>query len=168
MHRKFIAFIISAAMAVTAFTAPARADGQDVAKVLAGIAALAIIGKVINDHNDNKTVTRNVYQTPPRYQPVPPRYQPVPPRYQPGPPRYVTPRPVPPAVSRFNLPGHCLRAYPVNRRTLRLFDAGCLQRSYSHARSLPYACQYQFSDRRGSHTGYEPVCLRERGYRIAG
>lgn len=155
MHRKFIALIITVAVAVTGLTAPARADTDDIAKVLAGIAALAIIGKAISDHNDDdRTVTRHVYQTPPRYQPVPPRY--------------VTPRPVPPAVSRYNLPRHCLRSYAINRGTIRLVEAGCLNRNYRHARSLPYACQYQFSDRRGRHTGYEPVCLRERGYRIAG
>lgn len=37
--------------AITASAAPARANGEDVAKVIAGVAALAIIGTAINKAN---------------------------------------------------------------------------------------------------------------------
>jgi hypothetical protein len=147
MHRKFIALIISTAVAVTALSAPARADSDDIARALFGIAALALIGKALSDDDSN-------HQTAPQ-----PIYRPVP---QP-----VRPRPLPPVVSRYDLPGYCLRSYQVNRDRIRLFGAGCLSRNYRYSASLPYACQFQFSEHGRSYTGYEPLCLRERGYRIA-
>ena len=54
LHRRFIATILAASLAVTSFTAaPARAD-NDAAKIIAGVAALAIIGAAVADarHND--------------------------------------------------------------------------------------------------------------------
>ena len=152
MHRKFILLILSAAVAVAGFSAPARADGNDVAKIFAGIAALALIGKALDDDDDDRqTVTRNTYHT---HTYNTPRSQ------------TVRPKPVPPRVSRYDLPRNCLRDYRVNRDNVRLLGAACLRKNYRHTNALPYACQFQFSNRYGTHTGYEPVCLRERGYRI--
>jgi len=49
LHRHFIATILAASLAVTGFTAaPARAD-NDAAKIIAGVAALAIIGAAVAD-----------------------------------------------------------------------------------------------------------------------
>ncbi|GHG83794.1 hypothetical protein [Pseudodonghicola xiamenensis] len=67
MHRKFIALVSGLAVAVAltaASTAPARAD-NDAAKVLAGIAALAIIGAAIDNNNRSTVVERQVI-VPPR------------------------------------------------------------------------------------------------------
>lgn len=48
-HRHFIAAVLAAAIAVTGLTAaPARAD-NDAAKVIAGVAALAVLGAVVAD-----------------------------------------------------------------------------------------------------------------------
>jgi hypothetical protein len=55
--RRFIATLTAAATVLamlTATAAPARADNDDIAKALAAIAAIAIIGKVINDKKDRK------------------------------------------------------------------------------------------------------------------
>lgn len=55
MTKYFTATLAAAAVALAGFTAaPARADGKDVAKVLAGIAALYIIGKAIDDRKDRR------------------------------------------------------------------------------------------------------------------
>lgn len=164
MHRKFIALIVSAAVAVTGFTAPARADGDDLAKALLGFTALALIAKAIDDNNSQPTVI-NRYPTRPVYtQPGRPIYvQPVPPRYQP-----VPPRPLPYQVSKLDLPGSCLRDFRVDGRTVRLFGDACMRQTYAFTNSLPYACQFGFNGNRGrAHVGYEPLCLRERGYRTA-
>lgn len=158
MHRKFITLIVSAAVAVTGLTAPARADSNDLARALAGIAALAIIGKVISDsRDDDRVVTHPGYPT---YGYTPPRYQPV----RPYP---VRPQPVQPQFGKYDLPGHCLRVYNSRGQKVRLYGAHCLRNNYRYSASLPYACQYQFSNRSGTYTGYEPLCLRERGYRVA-
>ncbi|MEQ8896391.1 MAG: hypothetical protein RID23_04815 [Roseovarius sp.] len=51
--KRFITSIMAAAMALTVLSsAPARAD-NDTAKIIAGAAALAIIGLAIKDANDN-------------------------------------------------------------------------------------------------------------------
>ncbi|MEX0338429.1 MAG: hypothetical protein AB3N11_05250 [Arenibacterium sp.] len=147
MHRKFIALIVSAALAGTAFAAPARADTDEIASALFGFAALALIAKALTDRNKN-----DIEFAQPTYRPAP---------------KPIRPRPLPPAVSRFDLPAQCLRSYQVNRDRIRLFGAGCLRRHYRFSGSLPYACQFQFNQNNRSYTGYEPLCLRERGYRIA-
>ena len=52
MHREFIAAIISASIAITAFSANSAAAGdRDTANFLAGLAGLAIIGAIIHDSN---------------------------------------------------------------------------------------------------------------------
>lgn len=55
------AAILSFAVATTTFTAPAQADGDDVAKVLGGLLLLYGISRALED--DTPTVTRHV--TPP-------------------------------------------------------------------------------------------------------
>ncbi len=54
MHRKFIALIVTTATLVSVAAAPARANGEDFAKAIIGIAALAAIANAIDDHNDDK------------------------------------------------------------------------------------------------------------------
>lgn len=148
MHRKFIALIVATAVAVTTLSAaPARADEREIAKILAGLAALAFIGVAIEHNRDrDQPITSHIGRTPPRP---------------------VKPRPVPPQVSKFQLPNHCLHKYSVNNGQRRLFGKRCLSNNYRHTASLPYACQFQFRDGRETRTGYEPRCLRERGYHFA-
>lgn len=62
-HKHFIAAILAAAISITALSsAPARA-GNDTAKIIAGVAALAIIGAAVADasRDRNVYVTRNAY-----------------------------------------------------------------------------------------------------------
>ncbi len=65
IYRKFIATILAASIAITGFTAaPAQADSNDYVKVIAGIAALAIIGSAIADKDDDDhKVSRKHYNT---------------------------------------------------------------------------------------------------------
>ena len=66
-YKGFITTLMAAAIALTGATAkPARAD--DTAKIIAGVAALAIIGTAIarSKKNDDHRVTRHHYQ-PPRH-----------------------------------------------------------------------------------------------------
>lgn len=154
MHRKFIALIIAAGIAVTGLSAaPARAD-EDVAKVLAGLAMLAIIGKAISDSRDDGShVHRRAHP------------QPAPPIGRPG--RHpVHPRPLPPQVRRYDLPAQCLRRFEGYRGDMPLLGRGCLRQRYAFADSLPYACQIQIRRHGQVRTGYELPCLRERGYRL--
>ncbi|QIE46357.1 hypothetical protein G5B38_12940 [Pseudohalocynthiibacter aestuariivivens] len=55
MSGKFISLILAASLAVTGMTAaPARADDKDIARALAAIAGIAIIGAAIHDNNKSK------------------------------------------------------------------------------------------------------------------
>ncbi|MFK7750977.1 MAG: hypothetical protein AB8B51_00365 [Sedimentitalea sp.] len=170
MHRKFIALITGLAMAITSVSAaPAQADTDDMRRVIAGLAALAIIGAAINLNKNDQAVTHApdpyVRKPQPRYKPQP-NYNRHQPRYNRVQPQNV--RPQPQRLSRYNLPAECLANFTVNRTTKRLFGARCLTNKYRFAQSLPYACQYQFRTAGVTRTTYEPVCLRERGYRVAG
>lgn len=170
MHRKFIALIVGIAIAVTGFSAPARADSKDLAKILFGVAALAMIGKAIEDRKDRKEqeqAAQNTYQPPYHAQPNYPRPTYPRPTYSQGHGSPYPARPLPPQVSRYDLPGQCIRTYTVNRTYVRLLASDCLRQSYRYSGALPEVCKFYFRDHTGSHTGYEPVCLRDRGYRIA-
>ncbi|MEX0349333.1 MAG: hypothetical protein AB3N15_07880 [Paracoccaceae bacterium] len=150
MHRKFIALIVSLALAITVISAaPARAD--DTAKVLGGLAALTILGVVLHRKNEKKkreraTVTRNQVPQVPQIQSV---------------------RPLPPQVAKYDLPRRCLKAvngYPSNAP---LMKRKCLRRHYEHAASLPQQCQITYWNGERTRKAYEPRCLRRSGYRIA-
>ncbi|WP_371225258.1 hypothetical protein [Roseovarius sp. 2305UL8-3] len=61
MHRKFIALVLSAALAVTSLNAqPAHAGSDDTAKWVAALAALAIVGVAINENKKKKRKKRHV------------------------------------------------------------------------------------------------------------
>ena len=147
MHRKFIALVIGATVAITSLSAaaPARADSEDLARALAGIAALAIIGKAIHDRRkDDDVVTRRTGRGP-----------------------IIEPRPLPRRVARRALPAQCLRHAETDRGPRRVFGARCLERHYRHAHTLPRDCGRRVWTHRGWRYGYGVRCLRNRGYEIA-
>lgn len=149
MHRKFIALIISTAIGITSLSAlPARAGDHDAARALAGFAALAILGLAIHNARD-KDDTPTVSHTAP----------------QPNN-HWVRPKPLPPRAARYDLPGKCLRNHKLQGGPARLLGLQCLENNYRYTSQLPYACRLQFDGNNISRTGYEPLCLRERGYRI--
>lgn len=163
MSRKFIATILAGALAVTGFTAaPARADAEDIAKALAGIAALAIIAKAIDDDKDRKAkkkhhVTRQDHV---RIDPVHPRAQ----RHH----GYdIAPKPLPQRVARKQLPAQCLVRVDSRDGVRRAFGERCLQRNYRHANRLPHNCAINVRGRNHDRTLYEARCLRSYGYSLA-
>ncbi len=160
MHRKFIAMICASALAVTAFTAPARAD-DDVAKMIAGLAVLAIIGAAINDHNDNDTVVVQ-RRAQPYYPPQNHGHS-----YSVRPPQVVQPKPLPRQITRYDLPRSCLKTVRRGRDEFKILGGNCLQNNYRLTDSLPKACKVQVQGNKGTRAGYKPHCLRERGYNLS-
>lgn len=154
MHRKFIATIVAAALAVTVIgNAPARAN-DNVLGALAAIAGIAIVGKVIHDHNKRKDhhtpVTRQTYKTP-----VQSHKNRV---YD------IKPRPLPKRANRKLLPGNCLRSADTRQGRVRYFGQRCLQHSNHSVSRLPHNCKVRV---RGQGHGYEARCLRRNGYELA-
>ncbi len=149
MHRKFIALVISTAIAITGVSVlPARADNNDVAKVLFGIAAIAIIGNAINKANKPAKASTRAYVAP---APAP------------------VVRPLPHSVSRYVLPGQCKRRANTYNGTRTILGAHCVSNNYAYARSLPANCIVNYWNVRRDqiNTGYGERCLIRHGYRIS-
>ncbi|WP_406647864.1 hypothetical protein QEZ52_03005 [Aliisedimentitalea scapharcae] len=149
LHRRFIAIVLAASVAVTGFTAaPARA-GDDLGKILAGLAAIALIGVAVEKRRKDKAevVTRNPVHVDP---------------YKP---KHGGPRNLPPRVARYDLPRHCVRTFPGAGET-RILGLRCLKNNYSYVGSLPQACRVTVDTGHKHRTGYVARCLKKRGYRI--
>lgn len=150
MYRKFIALIIASAIAVTGLTAaPARAD-EDAARVIAGLAALALLGAALRDRDDDAGghVARP-HRPPAVAGPMP---------YRPEPWRGYRDR---------ALPGHCLREVRSGRgQTARFLGKHCVEQHYRQAHALPRACLERTWTRSRIRSGYDLGCLRTRGYRL--
>ncbi|MFW8635878.1 hypothetical protein [Cribrihabitans pelagius] len=151
-HRKFIALILAASIAITGFSsAPARAD-EDVAKVLAGLALLGIIGAVINDRKDDNHGVSRAYAAPPQHPHGGHGYR---------------PKPLPDHFRKYDLPARCLRHFPAYSSRHALVGQACLDRHYGYkAKSLPQSCRVTFWNGKRHKSGYKPQCLRGRGYRL--
>ena len=148
MHRKFIAVVLAASVAITGFSAaPARAD-EDVAKFIAGVVALGLIGAAINDAKDDDRKKRKVVHPHSGY-------------------GYDVPvRPKPRAVRRYDLPGHCLRNARLRGENRRVLSKRCLKRHYDYTRSLPERCEVIYERKDNYREGFRPRCLRKHGYRL--
>jgi hypothetical protein len=157
--RRFTATIAAAATALALMTAaavPARAgqNGDDFAKAIAALAAIAIIGTAINSRDDDRAPPRHVYQ-PPRQKHIysPPQRE-----------RRAT---VLPAQCAVQLRGH--------RQSEVVYPERCLRRA-GVDRRLPQRCEVSLSGhRRGSERGrghgrtaYEQNCLLNAGFREQG
>ncbi len=152
-HRHFIATIAALAIAITGFSAaPARAGDDDVAKALAVILGLAVVGAAINNRNDDKKARQHVY---------------VPPRAKPNR-GHVAPHHQPRHVDRKLLPQQCL----FNLRTdgghsIQGFGHRCLSRNYQYTNSLPRECTRRVQTRHGYGYAYGARCMTQRGYQLA-
>ena len=175
MHRKFIALIIAASLAVTGLSAaPARADAEDAAKVIAGVAALAILGAAIADAKDDKDrVTRNRdhLRHENRHRGHGKKWD-----HRQGRDRWDKThrnnnhaRALPKRVKRKLLPRACRTDVRLRGgQSIRGFGRGCLKRNYGYANSLPHACKTTVRGRHGKlRTVYRGRCLYRHGYREA-
>ncbi|MFW8593678.1 hypothetical protein [Cribrihabitans neustonicus] len=151
-HRKFIALILAVSLAITGFSAaPARAN-EDVAKVLAGLALLGIIGAVINDRKDDHHSVSRAYTAEPQYGHGGHHYN---------------PKPLPQTFRKYDLPARCLRHFPAYSSRHALVGQGCLDRHYGYkAHSLPQSCRVTFWNGKRHKSAFKPHCLRDRGYRL--
>ncbi|MEP3845818.1 MAG: hypothetical protein ABJM43_10820 [Paracoccaceae bacterium] len=152
MHRQFIAVITATSIAITAFASqPARAGNDDVARTLAAIAGIAILGAAIKNSHDKKK--ERVVQ---HSRPAKPKAH-----------RHVQPRPLPKRVNRKLLPQHCLHNFRDRHGSFPAFGRNCLSKNYGFANSLPQHCARSVRANRGYHTVYGARCLSRNGFQIA-
>lgn len=161
--------ILSLALATTT-TAPAKADSDDLAKAILGIAAIAIIAKSVDDRNDRRraAAAREANSTvgASRLGSID---------------RPHAGRELQGTVSRFDrrgpkagrgykktpLPRTCLRVVNTGRGDRIAYGARCLDRNFKFASKLPDRCEIAVRTRRGLRTVYGERCLRRDGWNIA-
>lgn len=151
MTRRILASVLVAAIAITSFNATAvQAGDRDVAKIIVGATALAIIGSALAaEQRKQNQVSRHQ----PSYQPQYPRYQNQ--RHN----RYDNHRPKQqyrPVVSR-----ECLMSVRGQRGWTEGYAVRCAQRTTRA--TLPSDCVRR-NYAQGPRLFYAPVCLRRNGF----
>lgn len=137
-----------------ATAAPAQAQGlsrEDTGKLLIGLTALAVLGAAINDKKDEKKPETQVRD----------RDQ----WSQQGRGNGHGWGNLNRQNDRRELPGECLRSVETRFGTQRMFVQRCLERNYRQVNSLPARCAVRVYSNDGPRQGYDPLCLREAGYR---
>lgn len=154
-----------AALGLTLTPVPAAADGEDLAKALAGLAVLGLIAKAVDDRNDRRKAraaevsrlntfddrrgTRIIGGELRRPGEAHRRGH--------GSARYKS----------VALPDRCLRLLDTDRRDRLVYARHCLNRNYRHANRLPERCEWQVRTDRGLRTVYGARCLARDGWQVA-
>lgn len=165
MHRKFIALVLSASLALTGLTAqPVKAD--DTAEWIAGAAALAIIGLAIADANKKPQPAYNYgYGQGHSYGHTPYNYGTT--HGHAGP--LVSPAPTPQYHDPKVLPRQCGTKVNMQGQVIRGLGKRCLKRNGVNIQALPAYCEVKVRD---PHSGKRKIiyggrCLRQNGYSLA-
>ncbi|WP_166418039.1 hypothetical protein [Cochlodiniinecator piscidefendens] len=141
MTKSFISVVLAAALTITGFSAvPARADAEDIAKILLGLGLIAGIAAAVDNDNDHVTTPR----------PTRPR----------------TGHPRPRHNNRVTLPERCLRTYYTDRGQRQGFANRCLRRHAPRV-NLPARCEREWHTDRGWRTAYGLRCMRNQGFRVS-
>lgn len=155
MTKSLLVPVLAGALALGTTAAPARAD-NDAAKVIAGLAALALIaGAIERNTNDKPAVTSN-------NRPVTHSNRPV----------YGTVTQAPTwsstnAAKRRALPEQCIRTVNTNRGLRTVYAQRCLNKSYSFANFLPQECRVNIRTANNRlRPAYVTQCLRRDGWKV--
>jgi hypothetical protein len=159
---RLIGTLTAAAIALGTFgAAPAFADSDRNARVIATILGLAVVGKIIHDNKKKKDEV------------VAQRYDKAPRQGFSSAPRHgydnrrVQPKPLPRRVDNRLLPGNCLRSFQTRHGQVQMFGQRCLQQNYRFVNQLPRNCAQTIRTDRGNRAGYDARCLSQKGYRLA-
>lgn len=154
---KFTAGLMALSLAIGGFSAaPARADGEDVAKVLGGLLTLYVIGKAIDDNKSDKKQTASKPKQPNKKKTHdhPHKENPFDRMHR------------KPGLS-YVIPSECIMTARGRHGGPQLvaFDK-CLKRKRPVQAHLPVACETRVSTRHGKSKAYEMGCLTNFGYRV--
>ncbi len=150
MFKHLIAGLTAASLILVT---PAQAGGLDrdeVGKLVLGIAAIAALSAVL-DHRKKDNSTR-VHDNR-RHNPAP---------------RSNNSNRWSDLNQRTNsrvIPHDCMRRVETRFGTQRMFGRRCLERNYTFVNSLPERCAVRVYTDNGPRRGFDPLCLREQGYR---
>ncbi len=156
MMKRLVAGVTALSLTL-ASAAPVQANGldrEDVGKLLFGLVAIAAVSAAIenNQRRENETAATQAHSTP-RNGGWAGLNRPQPRHDNRRDERRMTP------------PYDCLRTVETRFGDLRLFGQRCLERNYRYAADLPERCEVRVYSDNGPRNGYDPLCLREQGYR---
>jgi len=187
MSFRFITSVLTiGALVATLSAAPARANGDELGRVIGAAATLFIIGKIVEAETRKKKheqATTHHTQKPQAHKPqqhknyAHKQHQPAPQARAHGQvgSAYFQSREVATprhgrqhgAQARAPLPNQCL--IPVNSASTRyVMGRRCLERNYQSARPLPQNCLITLRGARHDRPVYSVRCLRRQGYQVAG
>lgn len=146
MLRQALALVAATALSAAALVpSPARAaSNEDIAKILAGLAALAIVGKALSDRD------RDDDDKPPVIAP-----------HRPKPKDHYRPR-----HDAKTVPVRCLRTYETRQGVRRVVMRKCVERAVAEPWKLPRQCLVRVQTRQGTAQAYAGRCMRQNGYRL--
>lgn len=177
--KRLVSLTATALTAASVAIAPApavAADGDDLGKIIAGLAIAGIVAKVIDDRRDRKREEREVTTQAGQFGTV------VTPEHIQRDSRRAIEGTVRPyrrdehgrwpklraGYKRQALPEQCLRTVGTARGDRLAYGARCLDRRYRHADKLPASCQTVVRTPRGYRAVYGARCLRRDGWQVAG
>ncbi|MEO1641093.1 MAG: hypothetical protein AAFU41_17790 [Pseudomonadota bacterium] len=154
MFRPLIAGLIALSLTLTT-AAPAQAemDREEVGKLLFGLAAIAVIGAALDRRDQEEDRQTEVHETPSWSGINSGSWSDLNRQHQQA------------TDQRRLLPHRCLTGVETRFGTQRMFGRRCLERHYAFASRLPERCAVQVYTGNGPRRGYDPLCLREQGYR---
>ena len=158
---RFSSLALSAvtALGLAVTPVPAAADGEDIAKALAGLAILGLIAKTVDDRRDRRkaasTQTHSNWFDDRRV--IDGDIRRI------DKPRHSDRR----GFKNRPLPDRCLRIVDTDRRDRLVYASRCLDRHYKHANRLPQACERLIRTPRGLREVYGVRCLRRDGWQVA-
>lgn len=176
---RFATLTVSALTALGVLLSPApatAADGDDIAGILAGVLAVGIIAKAIDDRKDRKKAQTVVE---PRRTTEYGRLRSLDDEGYIRRGNRVIRGSVSPwmdggkgpkagrGYKKQPLPASCLRRLETARHDRQVYAARCLNRNYKFANRLPRACAFNVETRRGLRTVYGARCLKRDGWRTA-
>ena len=148
LRKTLIATALSGALAFTGSATPAVAapDGEDVAKILLGLAAVGIIANALQNERERENAAARR-------------------RYDPAPPRDHGRRGGRGGHWR-ELPARCEFAVRTRRGWTEVFGRHCLEREGVRVNRLPDQCEFRIRTDRGRRTVYGSECLEDYGYTV--
>lgn len=170
MSRKFIASVLAASLAITSVSAmPARADGDNLVKFLAGATALVIIGKAIDENRNRRHQETQNDRNNPRHHHDDRNYE-----RDHGNRYHYNNRAHPPSRAQNHhyrqhnvLPRRCKESVYTPEGTRNYMNGYCLQKNFDHSARLPNQCRVTVLSRHREKSGYSIRCLNRQGYRIS-
>lgn len=151
MFKPIIAGITALSLTIASPAQAQNFDRDDAGKLVVGLLAIAALNAAIENRNDDDSDARPVHHNR-NHQAQSQRSN----RWSNLNQQTNRPRAV---------PHSCLQSIETRFGSQNLFGQRCLERNYNQVDNLPSRCAVRVYTSNGPRRGYDPLCLREQGYR---